>query len=99
MRKTFFALLLAMTLPAICLFAQSSGPAVIGPVVTTLKDSGPGSLRQVILSSGRGLTITFDPNLSGQVILLTNGLIELTNSLTIDGSKLPVGIQISGNQN
>src|SRR6185503_9378164 len=69
-------------------------------VVTTLADSGPGSLRAAVssLAGGpAGSTITFAPGLSGQTITLTSGKLLLTNSLTIDASALPGGIRISGN--
>jgi hypothetical protein len=70
--------------------------APVSPVVTNLADSGPGSLRQAIVFSTNGTTITFAPNLSGQIITLASTLTINTN-LTIDASALPGGIQINGN--
>jgi predicted outer membrane repeat protein len=42
-------------------------------------------------------SITFAPSLSGQTILLTNGQITLSTNVTIDGSTLPNGVMVSGN--
>jgi hypothetical protein len=66
-------------------------------VVTTLADSGPGSLREAVSSVAAGSTITFVPGLSGRTITLTSGELLLTENLTIDASSLPAGIRISGN--
>ena len=65
------------------------------PVVTNA-DSGPGSLRYAIAYVTNNATITFDPNLSGATITLSNTLTINTN-LTIDASALPGGLQINGN--
>ncbi len=66
------------------------------PVVHNLLDSGPGSLRYVIAYATGNATVTFDPALSGQTVLLTSGQLQLANNLTIDGSGLPGGIKIDG---
>ena len=66
-------------------------------IVTTNADSGSGSLRQWISIVVPGSTIVFASNLSGGIITLTNGQLVLTNSITIDASALPGGIEISGN--
>lgn len=66
-------------------------------VVNNTSDRGPGSLRQVIATAASGSTITFDSSLSGQTITLTGGELLLNQSLTIDGSALPNGVTISGN--
>jgi hypothetical protein len=69
-------------------------------LVTTNRDNGPGSLRQAALDAnafGSASTINFANTLSGQTITLTNGQIELSNNVTIDGSALANGIQINGN--
>ena len=47
------------------------------PLVTTIADSGPGSLRYASTYSPIGSTITFTANLSGQTIMFTNGEIDL----------------------
>ncbi|MDZ8120469.1 choice-of-anchor Q domain-containing protein [Pontiella agarivorans] len=41
--------------------------------------------------------ITFDPALQNQTILLTNGRLDVTESVTIDASALPGGMIIDGN--
>jgi hypothetical protein len=65
-------------------------------IVTTNSDSGPGSLRQAVADAQVGDTITFAPALSGQTIALTNGLIGITKSVTIDASALVDGVIIHG---
>ncbi len=65
--------------------------------VTTLADSGSGSLRQLIADAPPGTTINFAPALAGQSIVLTGGQLLLTKSVVIDGSALTTGITISGN--
>ena len=68
--------------------------------VSTTNDHGPGSLRQAALDSAAfsgTSTISFTTNLSGQVITLTNGPINLSNNVTIDASMLAIGIQINPN--
>ncbi|MEM1345020.1 MAG: calcium-binding protein [Pseudomonadota bacterium] len=57
--------------------------------VTTLADSGAGSLRQAIsqanATAGRD-TVVFDPGLVGDTLRLTSGEIEITEALVIDGA-------------
>lgn len=67
--------------------------------VTTIADSGAGSLRAAIASAQSGDTITFGSNLSNQKITLTSGQLSISvgKNLTIDGSAAP-GLSISGNQ-
>ena len=67
------------------------------PVVTTVNDSGPGSLRNAIAGIQAGGVITFAPGLSGQTITLTGGQIVLSTNVTIDASALANGISINGN--
>jgi hypothetical protein len=64
--------------------------------VTTTADSVPGSLRQIIAGAPSGSTVTFAPHLSGQTLGLTNGLISITKSVTIDASALANGVIIDG---
>jgi hypothetical protein len=66
-------------------------------VVTTASNTGTGSLRQTIVNSISGDTITFTNTLSGTTILLTSGQLLLHKNLTIDASALPGGIRINGN--
>lgn len=68
-----------------------------GSIVTTAADSGPGSLRQILATLTSPNLISFAPNLSGQIILLTGGALTMDKSLSIDGSGLGNGIHINGN--
>jgi hypothetical protein len=63
--------------------------------VTTLMDSGPGSLRDAIANSSPGDTIDFQSDLSG-TITLTSGELLLGQDLTIAGPGADV-ITVSGN--
>lgn len=64
-------------------------------VVTNLNDSGPGSLRQAILDAGNGMRIVFGAELSGQLTLTSQVLVDKT--VEIYGSGTDV-ITISGNR-
>jgi hypothetical protein len=75
----------------------SDGISYYSRVVTTLADSGPGSLRQVVADSVSGGVIRFDASLTGQTILLTSGPINLDKNLIIDGSTLTHGIWVNAN--
>ena len=66
-----------------CTFSITICPAYIK--VTSVEDSGPGSLRQAIADLCPGGTIEFDPALAGATITLTNGEIVITNDMTIRG--------------
>ncbi|HXU18676.1 MAG TPA: choice-of-anchor Q domain-containing protein, partial [Terriglobales bacterium] len=71
-------------------------------VVTSLADSGAGTLRNLIgyaNTNADANTIVFANSLSGQTITLTSGHITLSNSLWIDASSLPGGIQVNANHN
>ena len=63
-------------------FAASASAAT--DTVTSLNDSGPGSLRETIASASSGDTIDFASGLSG-TISLTSGAIQIGNGLTIIG--------------
>lgn len=71
-------------------------------VVNTTSDSGPGNcsttctLRDAIGTAVNGDTINFDNSLSGGTITLASTL-DVTPSLTIDGSALASPVSISGN--
>src|SRR5262249_9181423 len=57
-------------------------------VVTNTNDSGAGSVRQAIIDSCPGSTITFDPSLTTggpATITLTSGELVINNSVTIQG--------------
>jgi hypothetical protein len=62
--------------------------------VTSLNDSGPGSLHQAIAVANPGSTITFDTALHG-TILLTRGDLIITKNLTIRGPGAAI-LSISG---
>ncbi len=66
--------------------------------VTSLADSGAGSLREIINQAQNGDTIKFASNLANQSITLTSGQIEIPvgKNLTIDGADA-AGLTISGN--
>jgi len=66
--------------------------------VTSLADSGSGSLREIINQAQNGDTIKFASNLANQSITLTTGQIEIPvgKNLTIDGADA-AGLTISGN--
>jgi hypothetical protein len=53
--------------------------------VTSLKDSGAGSLRAEIAAAHSGDTIVFSPKMDGKTITLTTGELDLTRDLTIQG--------------
>jgi predicted outer membrane repeat protein len=63
--------------------------------VMNVNDSGPGSLRQAINDVCPGGVVTFVPQLSGQTIYLSD-FIQLSKSLTIDGSNLDQNIKLDG---
>jgi hypothetical protein len=73
--------------------------AVGATIVTTTNDSVAGSLRRCLATATNGSTITFSTNLSGQTLFLTNGVITLSNNVTIDASALSNGMAINGNHN
>ncbi|MBD1868511.1 right-handed parallel beta-helix repeat-containing protein [Cyanobacteria bacterium FACHB-471] len=64
--------------------------------VTSIANSGAGSLREAIANAQSGDTIKFSPTLAGQTITLTSGQLEINKGLTIDGSGA-TGVKISGN--
>ena len=66
--------------------------------VTNINDGGAGSLRQTIADAVSGDTITFDPSLDGQTIII-NATLSIDKNLTIDGSSLASKIIISGESN
>ena len=82
-----------------------TGPATIGALklgaVTLATDES--SLRTALADSTDqdGAIIRFDPDLSGQIITLTEGQLEVpgtANGLFIDASDLPAGLTIDANQ-
>ncbi|MEI6653535.1 MAG: right-handed parallel beta-helix repeat-containing protein, partial [Verrucomicrobiota bacterium] len=68
--------------------------------VTTNADSGPGSLRDVLMTVANDDVIDFAPALNGATITLISGALDITGlTLTLDASALPSGITLSGNHN
>lgn len=65
-------------------------------VVTNNADTGPGCLRSAVASGSPADIITFAPNLSGQTIQFSNGVIMISRSVSIDASALPGGITLDG---
>ena len=66
--------------------------------VTSVEDSGPGTLREAILSANAatGLDlIEFGPGLNGRTIELTSEELSITDDLVVDASALPQGIIIN----
>jgi hypothetical protein len=53
--------------------------------VTSIKDSGAGSLRAEVAAAHSGDTIVFSSKLDGKTITLTTGELDLTKNLTIQG--------------
>ncbi len=65
-------------------------------VVASAANSGAGSLRTAISNACPGGTITFDPLLNGQTIVLTNGELVIGKNLTLLGPGA-TNLAISGN--
>ena len=69
-------------------------PCAAGSVVTSAVDGSSGSLRDIVTNGCNGDTITFDPSLDGQTLVLSS-TIQPTRTVTIDGEG--VDVTISGN--
>lgn len=84
-----------MKLSTITLFALVATLPLAASVitVTTLGDSGSGSLRSALGSANTGDTIVFSNALSGGTILLTTGQLDIGAGITINGT----GVSINGN--
>jgi hypothetical protein len=80
-RKLLFSLVLA----GAAFLGSASLMNAATLTVTNANDSGPGSLRQAILTAASGDTIVFDPSLIGQSILLTAGELDVNTNVTITG--------------
>lgn len=70
-------------------------PPPTAVTVTSLADSGAGSLREALDIIAPDGTITFDPSLSGGTIALTSGQLVVGKNVTIDGSGAP-SLTVSG---
>ncbi len=64
-------------------------------VVTSLADSGPGSLREALGLIADGGTVTIDPALAGGTITLTSGQLTIDRGVTLDASAV-APLTISG---
>jgi hypothetical protein len=64
--------------------------------VTSIADSGSGSLREAIATAQAGDTIQFDSSLANQTISLTSGQLNINKNLIVDGANAS-GLTISGN--
>jgi hypothetical protein len=60
-------------------------------VVTTNADGGAGSLRYALIYTTNGATISFSTNLSGRVLVLTNGVLSLNNTSPLTALRCPTG--------
>jgi beta-glucanase (GH16 family) len=66
-------------------------------IVTTLDDSGPGSLRDALARIADGGTISFDASLAGGTLSLTSGQLTIDRSVTVDASSVaPLTISAGG---
>jgi hypothetical protein len=81
--------------------SQTVNPCTNNPVVTSVADSGAGSLREAIATACVGSTITFDTAgvfSTPQTITLTSGELVVSKNLTIDGPDATANrVTISGN--
>src|SRR6478672_844716 len=68
----------------------------IATTVTNTNNSGTGSLRQAIIDTATGGTITFDPALTGTITLSSGDLVITNKNLTIQGPG-PNVLSINGN--
>lgn len=86
LRHQIFTLAGFITFAGVFLFfAQSARAATI--TVTNSLDSGSGSLRQAVLNASPGDRIVFSPATFNHAVTITlNSQIEISKSLTIDGS-------------
>jgi uncharacterized protein YabE (DUF348 family) len=85
-RRRVFVLAGFISLVAVFLFCAHSARAATITVTNSL-DSGSGSLRQAVLNASSGDRIVFSPATFNHAVTITfNSEIEISKSLTIDGS-------------
>jgi hypothetical protein len=65
-------------------------------LVTSLADSGPGTLRGQIAAAAPGDTVQFVSSLYGGTVNLTSGQLEINKNLTILGPANPSGVVRNG---
>jgi hypothetical protein len=85
LRRLARSLVFSLVLPASAFLGSASLMRAATLTVINNSDSGPGSLRQAILTSASGDSIVFDPSLNNENIILTTGELEVTTNLTITG--------------
>jgi hypothetical protein len=90
-RQKIQGYLLFVGVTALVILSLVLGPIirnVISPdhtIVTSLADSGPGTLPYALQKADNGATITFDPRLSGQTISLAQNGLDINKSITLRG--------------
>ncbi len=62
-------------------------------IVTSVADSGSGTLTDALQKASDGTTITFDKNLTGQTIYLAHGDLDINKSITIRGPTGSINIR------
>ena len=78
---------------AVVPLAANKGSLLISAVVTSLSDTGPGSLRQCVSKAQPGSTIVYSGH-SHKTITLTSGAIDITKRLAIAGPG-PTALSVS----
>ena len=91
----------ALTFVSIFFWASAGNAKAVTFTVTNTSDGGAGSLRQALIdanATAKADVIVFDPAVfaSQQIITLTGGQLEITNSVTINGPGANL-LKISGN--
>ncbi len=90
-QRTYQRIRISLLVTALVILSLVLGPIirnVIAPdptIVTSLADSGLGTLPYVLQKASDEATITFDPRLNGQTISLAHGSLDINKSLTIHG--------------
>src|SRR5262245_42295170 len=94
MKMTFPSIITSSCVSLVFLATTAKAAPCTNTVSNTL-DSGPGSLRYALANATNFETITFCPSVTG-TILLTNGELVVSNSLTILGPG-PGSLAVNGN--
>jgi uncharacterized repeat protein (TIGR01451 family) len=71
-------------------------PSNVHTTVTTIADSGAGSLREALDKVCNGSAVDFDPGLADQTIVLSNGPLQVSKKITIANPHAP-NLALSGN--
>ena len=94
MKTTFPSIITTVTASLVVLATAAKAGPCTNTVSNTL-DSGPGSLRDALANATNFETITFCPTVTGTIVL-TNGELVVTNSVTILGPG-PGLLAVNGN--